>query len=293
MTTRSKALCWISRVILGGAFALCALSFTATAWCQPPSTTAPAAGGATPGPGSSRDDQAAAEAQGAREVLEAQLEAKRTLLRIDESRAEQAKRWKAYYEKLVSDGRVTEDRLLAARDDVLMMEAHIAAERAELKVAEIRVKNARRSAASGTQATGGADQAREEVEVLEALLEAKGASLRVAEARADQAKRAEAHYEKLFRDGKVNEDRLLAVRDDALLMESVLAWGRADLKVAEIRVKTARRLAAHGESTADGGGRRLAELEERLAEAEMKADVLQHEVGRLRRELPHERPGAR
>jgi hypothetical protein len=293
MTTPSKTLCPISRAVLGIAFALYVLFIAATSWGQPPSPAAPAARGATPGPGSGRDDHDAGQAQDRLEVLEAQLDAKRTLLSIDESRAEQAKRWKAYYEKLVNDGKVTEDRLLAARDDVLMMEAHIAAERAELKVAEIRVKNARRHVVSGDQAVGGTDEAREEVEVLEALLAAKRGLLRVGETRADQAKRAEVRYEKLFRDGRVNEDRLLAVRDDVLLMESVLAWGRADLKLAEIRVKNARRLAAHGGSAADGGGRRLAELEERLAEADMKADVLQHEVGRLRRELPQERPGAR
>jgi hypothetical protein len=37
----------------------------------------------------------------------------------------------------------------------------------------------------------------------------------------------------------------------------------------------------------------VAELEERLVVSEMKADVLQHEVGRLRRELPRESHGAR
>ena len=43
----------------------------------------------------------------------------------------------------------------------------------------------------------------------------------------------------------------------------------------------------------DGAGRRLAELEERLAVSEKRADILQHEVGRLRRELPRETHGAR
>jgi hypothetical protein len=60
-----------------------------------------------------------------------------------------------------------------------------------------------------------------------------------------------------------------------------------------MRVKNARRLAAHGGPAPDGAGRRLAELEERLAVAEMKADVLEHEVGRLRREVPRETRGAR
>jgi hypothetical protein len=227
------------------------------------------------------------------EVLEAQLEARRALLRIDEARAEQAKQRRAYYEKLARDGRVIEDRLLAARDDVLMIDAHVMAERADLKAAEIRAKYARRHAAPGDQTSGGADQAREELDVLEAQLEGKRALLRVGEARAEQARRVEAHYERLFRGGMATEDLVFAARDDVLLMDSALAWGRADLKVAEARVKSARRLAAHGGPAADGAGRRLAELEERLAVSEMKADVLQHEVGRLRRELPRETHGAR
>ena len=251
MTTRSRTPRWPARAAFGGAFALSALSVlsaAATAWGQPPSPApgAPAAKGATPGPGGVREDHDATQDHDGVEVLEALLEAKRALLGVDESRAEQAKRWKAYYEKLVRDGKVTEDRLLAARDDVLMMDAHVAAERAELKVAEMRVNNARRHAAHGDQAAGGADQAKEELEVLEALLEAKRARLGVGESRVEQAKRAEAHYERLFRDGMVTEDRLLAARDDVLMMNSVLAWGRADLKVAEIRVKNARRLTTHG-----------------------------------------------
>jgi hypothetical protein len=253
----------------------------------------PAAAATQPGAGSVRNDQKADLAGDGLDVLEALLEAKRPLLRLDESRAEQAKRWRAHYEQLVRDGRVTEDRVLAARDDVLTMDAHVAAERADLEVAELRLRNARRHAARGDQAAGGAEQAREDVEVLEALLEAKRALVRVGESRAEQAKRAESHYEQLFRRGMVTEDRVLAARDDALLMDSVLAWGRADLKVAELRLQNARRLASQGGTGADGAARRLAELEERLIGAEMRSDILQHEVGRLRRELPHETHGAR
>jgi hypothetical protein len=227
------------------------------------------------------------------EVLEAQLEAKRTLLRIDESRAEQAKQWRAYYENLARDGKVMEDRLLAARDDVLMMDAHIMAERADLKVAEIRAKFARLHAAHGDQAADGTDLAREELDELVAQLEAKRALLRVGEARAEQARQVEVRYEKLFRSGLATEDLALAAKDDVLLKDSALAWGRADLKVAEVRVKSARRLATPGGPATDGAGRRLAELEERLAVSEMRADILQHEVGRLRRELPRETRGAR
>jgi hypothetical protein len=267
----------------------------ADSWGQAPSPApgAPAEKGARPGPGSVRDDHDVAQARDALEILEAQLEAKRTLLRIDESRLEQAKRWKAYYDRLVRDGKVLEDRLLAAREDILMMDAHIAAERAALRVAEIRLKNARRHAAQSDQAVGGADEGREELEVLEALLEAKRNLVRAGESRAAEAKRVEVHHEKLLRDGMVTEDQLLAAKDEVLLMDAVLAWARADLKVTDIRVKDARRLALHGRSAADGADRRLTGLEERLAEAEMKSDILQHEVGRLRRELPRETHGAR
>jgi hypothetical protein len=265
-----------------------------------PAQGAPAAKRATLGPGSGRDDFDAAEArdgleviEAQLEVIEAQLEAKRSLVGIDESRAEQAKRWRAYYEKLVRNGRVIEDRLLAARDDVLMIDAHVAAERAQLKAAEIRVEFARRHPAQGDRAAGGAELAREELDELEAVLEAKRALLRVGESRVDQARRNEAHYDKLFRGGLATEDLVLAARDDKLMMDAVLAWGRADLKVAEIRVKNAKRLASHGGPASDGTGRRVAELEARLAAAEMKSDILQHEVGRLRRELPRESHGAR
>jgi hypothetical protein len=189
--------------------------------------------------------------------------------------------------------KVIEDRLLAARDDVLMMDAHVAAERADLKVAEIRAKHERRHVGRGDQAAGGAEQAREEAEVLDALLEAKRALLRSGESRAEQAKRTAAHYENLSRRGLATNDLVLAARDDVLMMESVLAWGQADLKATEVRVKNVRRAASQGGLAPDGAGRKIAELEERVAAAEMKADVLQHEVGRLRREVPRESRGAR
>jgi hypothetical protein len=276
-----------------GALALAAASFTITMWAQPPPPGAPAAKGVTPGPRSLRDSHDAAQADDRLAILETQVEAKRMLLRIDESRLEQAKRWEAYYEKLVRDGKVLKERLLAAREDLLMLDAHVAAERAELNVSEMRLKNARRHVAHGDKAAVGADEAREELEILEALLESKRGLVRAGESRAAEVKRAEASYEKLFRDGMATEDLLLAARDDVLLMDAVVAWARADLKVAEIRVQDARRLASHGGSTADGADRRLAALEERLAEAEMRAEVLLHEVGRLRRELPRETHGAR
>jgi hypothetical protein len=221
------------------------------------------------------------------------LEAKRTLLRIDESRAEQAKRWDAYYEKMLRAGKLTEDRALAARDDLLMMREHVEAERAELKVAELRLRNARRRAEQGDRPPVSGDQAREDEEVLEALLAAKRSLLRVGESRAEQAKRVAAHFEGLFRRELATEDLVLAAKDDVLMMDAAVAWGRADLKVSELRVKEALRLASQGSTAVDVTSRRLAELEERLLASEMKADFLLHEVGRLRREVPRESHGAR
>jgi hypothetical protein len=261
---------------------------------QQPSTApgAPAAQGAASGPGGVRDDLDA-QARDALEVLEAQLEAKRTLVRIDELRAENAKRWKDYYEKLASERRVMEDRMLAARDDVLMIDAHVMAERADLKAAEIRFKYDRRHTSPRNPAPSTAEQVQEQADVMESLLEAKRALLKVGESRVEQAKRSEAHYDKLFRDGLATYDLVLAAKDDVLMMDSLVAWGRADLKVAEIRAKNARRLASHPGPAANLADRRVAELEERLAVTEMKSDILQHEVGRLRRQLPHETRGYR
>ena len=179
MTNRPRTSRPILRIAYGVAFALSALSVlsvVSNTWGQQPPSTAqgqPAAKGATPGPGSQRKDVDDAQAREGLEVQEAQLEARRTLVRIDELRAEHAKRWKAYYEKMVREGKVIEDRMLAARDDVMMMDAHVAAERAELKVAEIRLKYARRNAGQGDQAARAADQAKEESDVLGALLDEK------------------------------------------------------------------------------------------------------------------------
>jgi hypothetical protein len=295
MTNQSKTPRWIPRTALGAAVALCAvlvLSVVVDSWGQAPSQARPpSTKGAKAAEAASVRDELAPDSNGL-EILEAQIEAKRTLANIDESRAEQAKRWRAYYEKLVRDGRVIEDRALAARDDVLMLEAHVVAERAELKAAEIRLKSARRHAAQGGQAAAG-DQAREELDVLETLIEAKRALLKVGESRVEQARRTQAHYEKLFRGGLATEDLVLAAKDDVLLMDSALAWARADLKVAEMRVRNAKRFNTEGGPSVDATSRRLAESEDRLAMAEMKADLLQHEVARLRRELPHEARGFR
>ena len=138
-----------------------------------------------------------------------------------------------------------------------------------------------------------ANPERDELAVLEVRLEAQRALLGIAEARREQAKRWEAHYEQLFRDRKVTEDRLLAAKDDVLMIEAHVAGERAELNVAEIRLGQARRRVANGEPATGVGERRLAEVEQRLAGAERKIDQLQHEIGRLRRDVPRETSGAR
>ncbi|MBY0396895.1 MAG: hypothetical protein K2X91_10570, partial [Thermoleophilia bacterium] len=78
------------------------------------------------------------------EVLKAQLEARRALLQIGEARLVKAKAWHDRYQALFRAGMVTDERLKAAKDDVLMMEAHVAGERAEVKLTELRLRQAQR-----------------------------------------------------------------------------------------------------------------------------------------------------
>lgn len=90
------------------------------------------------------------EANEAIELLDMQLQTKRDLLQIGEKRLEDARHWKAHYASLLREGKVTEERYLAARDDVLMLEAHLASEKAELKADELRLKFARQRLEKGT-----------------------------------------------------------------------------------------------------------------------------------------------
>lgn len=264
--------------------AVAIVTIAGSSWGQPPSPAqdAPA----------SKSKDPVTRVHGPKQVLEAQLEARRALLRIDVERAEQARRWAAYYEKLAQDGKVLEDRVLAARDDLMMMDAHLAAERADLKVLEIRAGVPQPLPATAAGASR-VDPAGEELAVLGTMLDAKKALLRAAESRAERAKRMETHQEKLFRGGMATEDQVIAAKDDSLLTQAAVEWAKAGLKLTEVRVEAARRQAVGGEPAMDAVARRLLDLEDRLTVSEMKADVLQHEVGRLRRELPHETRGAR
>ncbi len=293
MTNHPRSFRWIAQTALGGAVALCALSVLSVvskSWGQAQAPTATAEKGAAPAARSAFD---AAQARDTVEVLEAQLEAKRLLVRIDDSRAEQAKKWRVYYERLVREGSVLAGRLHAAKEEDLMLAAHAAVGDAELKVAEIRVKYARKRADQPSNAADAAAQAREEVGALEAVFSAKQALLRASESRAAQSRQTEAHYRQLFRDRMATEDMLISAQDDVLLMDAGLAWSQADVKLAESRVKKARRDAEGGGQSADGSGTGLTLLDQRLIQTEMKVAVLQHEVGRLRRAIPRETPGNR
>lgn len=127
------------------------------------------------------------------------------------------------------------------------------------------------------------NQAKEEIELLEMQLDAKHALLKIGGARLEEAKRWKDRYAGLLREGKVTEERYLAAKDDVLMLEAHLASEKADVRGAELRLKYAKRRLTYGEFGRSPVERRLAEAEQRLADAETKIDLLQHEVGRIRR----------
>lgn len=128
--------------------------------------------------------------------------------------------------------------------------------------------------------------ARDELDLLKAQLEAKKALHRIGEARITQAKAWQDRYKVLLKDGRVTEERLLAAKDDVLMLEAHLAGEVADIKLAEMRVKQAQRRLDYGEFKQSPVEVRLGEIESRMTSMEMMLDRLQHEVGRLRREAP-------
>ena len=130
------------------------------------------------------------------------------------------------------------------------------------------------------------NQANEELELLQVQLEAKKAILRISEARLQEAKRRTARYEELFKSGRVPEERFLSAKDDMLMMEADVAGERAEIKAAEMRVNQAKRRITYGEFPTNPLERQLANIEHWMAVTESKLDVIQQEVGRLRREAP-------
>lgn len=128
------------------------------------------------------------------------------------------------------------------------------------------------------------DQAREEVEFLKSNLDAQNALLRIDESRLQQAKSWKTHFEELFRKKEVTEDRLLAARDDILMFEAHLVGDRANVKLAELRLRQAQHRLDNGEFSTGHDDSRTSDLEKRLASMELKVEQLSAEVGRLRRE---------
>lgn len=127
------------------------------------------------------------------------------------------------------------------------------------------------------------NQAREEIELMELQLETKKAQLHLAEARLAESRRWKDRFEKLFRDGFASEERFIAARDDVLMHESRVAGEKAAVQEAELRLKQAKRRMDYGELPLVPQEGRTAELEQRLAGLERSVDLLQQEVGNLRR----------
>lgn len=137
------------------------------------------------------------------------------------------------------------------------------------------------------------NQAKEELELLQVQLEAKKAILRISEARLQEARRRTARYEELIQAGRMPEERFLSAKDDMLMMEADVAGERAEIKVAEMRVNQAKRRIAYGEFPTNPLQRQLSDIEHRMAVTESKLDMIQQEVGRLRRETPTMKESAR
>lgn len=127
------------------------------------------------------------------------------------------------------------------------------------------------------------NQAREEIELMDLQLETKRAQLRLAEARLAESRRWRDRIEKQFRDGFASDERLISARDDVLMHDSRVAWEKAAVQEAEMRVKQARRRLDYGEFPLVPQESRTAELEQRIAGLEKSVDLLQQEVGNLRR----------
>ena len=76
------------------------------------------------------------------ELLRSQVEMEGDQLHLAESRLEQAKRWECRASELAQYGDVPMEQLMMAQDGVLMRESDVVAQKAALKVAELRVLEA-------------------------------------------------------------------------------------------------------------------------------------------------------
>lgn len=121
-----------------------------SAWAQEPSPSQTPVKSARPdrpreaGRGDPALDQKINQAREELELLELQLATRKAQLQLAEARLAEARRWRDVFKKLFHDGFASEERFIAARDDVLMHEAHVASEKGAVQEVELRVKQAKR-----------------------------------------------------------------------------------------------------------------------------------------------------
>ena len=78
------------------------------------------------------------------ELLRFQVEMERDQLHLAESRLEQAKRWESRARELAPYGDVSMEQLMGAQDGALMRQSDVVAQKAALRVAELRLLEAQR-----------------------------------------------------------------------------------------------------------------------------------------------------
>ncbi len=78
------------------------------------------------------------------ELLRLQVEMEGDQLHLAESRLEQAKSWESLAKELVQHGRVPMEQLWVAQDGALMRQSDVVAQKAALRVAELRLMEAQR-----------------------------------------------------------------------------------------------------------------------------------------------------
>ncbi len=89
----------------------------------------------------------------------------------------------------------------------------------------------------------------------------------------------------MWKDGEAADERYVAARDDVMMQESRVAAEKAMVQETELRLKQARRRLDYGEFPLVSQDGRLAEVEQRIEGLEKGLDMIQQEVGNLRRML--------
>ena len=82
------------------------------------------------------------------ELLRFQIDVERDQLHLAESRLEQAKRWECRAREFAQYGDVPMEQLMVAQDAALMRQADVVAQKAALRVAELRLREAQRGISS-------------------------------------------------------------------------------------------------------------------------------------------------